>query len=63
MRRSFPVVMLGNIAVIRRAASHGMTHPGSASQWGIEKHNRQQAQACGGNAAAIFGRFAHESSQ
>ena len=55
-RSSFPVMMLGNIAVIPGAAGHGVARPHRTRQRSIQQPNGQQAEACGENSAVALGR-------
>jgi hypothetical protein len=54
-RSSFPVMMLGNIAVVPGAAGQGVARPNGAAQRRIQQRNGQQAQASGKNSMAALG--------
>jgi hypothetical protein len=54
-RSRFPVMMLGNIAVVPCAAGHGVCRPNGAGQRCIHRRDGQQAQASGENSIAALG--------
>jgi len=49
-----PVMMLGDGAVVSGTASHAASGPCGSGKWGIQEHDREQAQASGKDGSAIL---------
>jgi hypothetical protein len=62
-RRSLPVMMLGNVAVIPRAASHRVAHPSGTGQRRIQQRHGQQTHAGSQNSVSGLGGAVHKSSR
>jgi hypothetical protein len=52
--RRFPVMMLGDRAVVSCTASHASSRPSSSGKGSVQQYNRQQAETSGDDWPAIW---------